>query len=203
MFFHILVEGLSDVPTVREIMCRRIGVTEGSHFRVYPHKGKGALPKNLKAVPDLTLLGQLPATLRAYAKKGQEHCIVVLVDADRDDCKTLKQSLVSLWNTINPKPAKAVFRIAVEEMESWFIADIKAVSGAYPHANTTTLSAIAPDAVVGAWERLASAIGLNPDKCSGADKEDWAKAISPHLNLQNPNSPSLSAFISGILMHWQ
>lgn len=29
MFFHILVEGLSDVPTVREIMCRHVGVAEG------------------------------------------------------------------------------------------------------------------------------------------------------------------------------
>jgi hypothetical protein len=149
------------------------------------------------------LLGQLPATLRAYARKGQDHCILVLIDADRDDCRALKRSLVSVWNSISPKPAKALFRIAVEEMESWFIADPNAILAAYPHANTTPLSTIVPDSVVGAWECVAIALGLSPDKCSGADKEEWAIAISPHLDLQNPISPSLSAFIRGIETHWQ
>jgi hypothetical protein len=203
MFFHILVEGLSDLPTVREIMCRSIGVAEGTHFRVHPHKGKGQLPKNSRAVPDLTLLGQLPATLRAYARKGQDHCIVVLVDADRDDCKVLKKRIVSMWMNLNPKPSKVLFRIAIEEMESWLIADHKAVSAAYPSANTTQLEAIPPDSVIGAWEELAKALGLNPSKCSGADKEEWAKAISPKLDLKNPRSPSLAAFIAGIKAHWR
>jgi len=202
MFFHILVEGLSDVPTVREIMCRQIGVAEGSHFRVYPHKGKGQLPATPKAVPDLSLLGQLPATLRAYAQKGQNHCVVVLVDADRDDCKKLKQDLVSMWNQLTPKPAKVLFRIAIEEIESWFIADTAAVVAAYPAANIAHIAAIPPDSVVGAWEELAKALGLNPDKCSGADKEDWAIAISRRLDLDNPKSPSLDTFIKGIQKHW-
>ena len=202
MFFHVLVEGLSDVPTVREIMCRRIGVTEGTHFRIHPHKGKGALPVAMKAIPDLSLLGQLPATLRAYAQKGQDHCIVVLVDADRDDCKALKRSLVSMWKKLDPKPRKVLFRIAIEEMESWFIADPAAISAAYPHANTAQISTITPDAVVGAWEELARSVGMNPDKCSGADKEEWAIAISPHLDLKSPKSPSLAAFVGGIENHW-
>lgn len=202
MFFHILVEGLSDVPAVREIMCRRIGVTEGAHFRVHPHKGKGALPKTLKAIPDSTLLGQLPATLRAYAQKGQDHCIVVLVDADRNDCKTLKKKMLSMWKKLTPKPPKVLFRIAIEEIESWFIADCGAVSAAYPSANTMHISTIPPDSVIGAWEELAKALGLIPSNCSGADKEDWANAISPKLDLNNPKSPSLAAFIGGIETHW-
>jgi len=202
MFFHILVEGLSDVPTVREIMCRRIGVTEGAHFRVHPHKGKGALPRTSMGVPDFTLLGQLPATLRAYAQKGQDHCIVVLVDADRDDCKILKKKMVSMLKTLNPRPPKVLLRIAVEEIESWFIADSGAVSAAYPSANTTHISTIPPDSVIGAWEELARALGLVPSNCSGADKEEWAKRISPKLDLKNPKSPSLAAFIRGIETHW-
>jgi hypothetical protein len=91
-----------------------------------------------------------------------------------------------------------LFRIAVEEMESWFIADLNAIANAYPGAQVTHLYGIAPDAVVGAWEELAKALGLNPDKCSGADKEEWAKSISPHLNLDAPNSPSLQCLISGL-----
>jgi len=203
MFFHILVEGLSDVPTVREIMCRRIGVTEGAHFRIHPHKGKGALPRTASAVPDSTLLGQLPATLRAYALKGQDHCIVVLVDADQDDCKALKKEMVSMWTKLDPKPPKVLFRIAIEEIESWFIADAKAVSAAYPSANITQITVIRPDSVIGAWEELAKALGLSPSKCSGADKEEWARTIAPKLDLLNPRSPSLSAFIRGIETHWK
>lgn len=202
MFFHILVEGLSDVPTVREIMCRHVGVAEGAHFRIHPHKGKGELPKTQKALADFSLLGQLPATLRAYAHKGQNHCIVVLMDADRDDCLKLKKNLVSMWSKLNPKPPKVLFRIAIEEMESWFIADTNAVLAAYPTANVAHLTTIPPDSVVGAWEELAKSIGLDPEKCSGADKEDWAIAISPKLDLDNPKSPSLATFIRGIEMHW-
>ena len=202
MFFHILVEGVSDVPIVREIMCRRIGVAEGAHFRIHPHKGKGTLPKTSRADPDSTLLGQLPATLRAYAQKGQDHCIVVLVDADRDNCEALKKKMVSMWKKLNPKPPKILFRIAIEEIESWFIADPRAVSAAYPSANTSIISSVPPDSVIGAWEELAKALGLSPNKCSGADKEDWAKAISPKLDLISPKSPSLATFIRGIETRW-
>jgi hypothetical protein len=111
--------------------------------------------------------------------------------------------MVSMWKKLNPKPPKVLFRIAVEETESWFIADTDAVSAAYPHANITQLLMIPPDSVVGAWEELAKSLGLNPTKCSGADKEDWAKAISPKLDLTNPKSPSLATFVEGIETHWR
>jgi hypothetical protein len=124
------------------------------------------------------------------------------VDADRDDCKALKRELVSMWTNLNPRPPRVLFRIAIEEVESWFIADPGAVAAAYPAANTTHLSTIPPDSVIGAWEELAKALGLNPNNCSGADKEDWAKMISPKLELNNPKSPSLAAFIGGVESHW-
>ena len=201
MVLHVLVEGTSDVPALREILTRRIGLTVGSDFVIHPHKGKGSIPANPLDKPsprEQQLLPLLPSKLRAYGKSSPEHAVVVVIDADRDDCHALKQSLLSLYQSINPRPAKVLFRIAVEEMESWFIADTNAVVQAYPRAQIANLQAIPPDSIVDAWEQLAGALGLNPLNCSGADKEEWAKDISPHLNLDAPMSPSLNTLISGL-----
>ena len=143
MVLHVLVEGTSDVPTLREILTRRIGLTSGSDFVIHPHKGKGSIPANPHDKPALReqqLLPLLPSKLRAYAKNSPEHAVIVVVDADRDNCQALKQSLVDLYQATNPRPAKVLFRIAVEEMESWFIADTNAVAQAYPGAQVANLA---------------------------------------------------------------
>jgi hypothetical protein len=41
-------------------------------------------------------------------------------------------------------------------------------------------------------------LGKNPPECDGKDKFDWATAISPYLDLEQPKSPSLKAFVDGI-----
>jgi len=41
-------------------------------------------------------------------------------------------------------------------------------------------------------------LGKIPCECDGKDKFDWATAISPHLDLEQPKSPSLKAFVEGI-----
>jgi hypothetical protein len=132
----------------------------------------------------------------------QDYCVVVLVDADNDDCKELKQALIELYRTLGPdkRPAKVLFRIAVEETESWFIADKNAIRAAFPHANLNKLpKKKLPDSIIGAWEKLAEVLGRNPKECDGKDKFDWATAISPHLDLAQPKSPSLKAFVEGIM----
>ena len=198
---RVLVEGTSDVPIVREALVRGMGRVQGTDFQVYWHKGKGRLPVNPLGAPaarDETLLGQLAAKLRAFGRNDARSPVVVMVDADRDDCLTLKNSLVTMLGQLAHRPRDVVFRIAVEEMESWFIADTAAVQQAYPAVNLGVLTAIPPDAVVGAWEQLAQALGLNSGLCTGADKEDWAKAISPHLELAHPPSPSFAIFIKAL-----
>ena len=54
------------------------------------------------------------------------------------------------------------------------------------------------DAIVGAWEVLADAIGIKRKEITGADKYAWAQTIAPHLDLDNPPSPSLKKLIDGI-----
>src|SRR3990172_3350902 len=107
IFFEILLEGTSDVPVVKEILTRRFLLKEGVHFRIHPHKGKGALSQNPHAKPDPKrrgLLDQLPAKLRGYSYLPDGYCVIVLVDADSTDCKELKESLVNLYQQLDKRP---------------------------------------------------------------------------------------------------
>ena len=96
------------------------------------------------------------------------------------------------------RPRNVLFRLAVEETESWFIADLDAVVAAYPKANLRKLRKLLPDAICGAWEQLAQALGIDPAQVTGATKVVWAERIAPHLNLAEPGSPSLRKPIEGV-----
>jgi len=201
MFIEVFVEGGSDVPTIREILTRRFHLKEYRDFKIHPHRGKGKLPNSPYTRIDpknRTLLHQLPAKLRAYANFSDDYCVIVLVDADNDDCILLKQSLVALHNELLHKPRCVLFRIAVEEIESWFIAEPNAILRAYPKAKISKINGISPDSIIGAWEHLAIVLNKNPSHCNGYDKKIWAEKISPRLDLNNPKSPSLYFFIQGV-----
>ncbi len=198
---HVLLEGASDEPAVREILSRRFGLTEGQHFKLYPHQGKGALPDPVLAKPlpqRRELLHQLPAKLRAWHYFGDDQCVIVLVDADDDDCSSLLTSLNDMLAQLPRRAPRVLFRIAIEETESWFIADDAAIASAYPRAKVGRLQKIAPDSVVGAWERLAEALGVDLRDGTVSSKLQWATQIAPHLNLDSPKSPSLAKFITGV-----
>lgn len=200
-YFEVLVEGGSDVPALREVLVRKFGLTEGHDFRIHPHKGRGDLPANPLARPDRaqqTLLHQLPAKLRAFSYLGDDACVVVVVDVDDTPCKKLLADLKSMLRQLPRKPRRVLFRLAIEETESWFIADERAVKSAFPRAKTQKLKSTAPDAIVGAWELLADALKIKRNEVTGADKFAWATAIAPHLNLDNPRSPSLRKLIEGV-----
>ncbi len=199
--FEILVEGAADVPMVREIMARRFGLVEKQDFRIHPHKGRGSLPANPLANPNSKhrgLLDQLPAKLRGYSHLGEDLCVLVLVDVDDTPCQDLLKALNAMLVVLPRKPKRVLFRLAIEETESWFIADTDAVRAAYPKAQWQHLRGIEPDAIVGAWERLAESIGVSVQSVTGRDKYEWAENIAPHINLDKPISPSLNKFIAGV-----
>lgn len=205
-YIEVLCEGSSDVPALHEVLTRRFKLIEGEHFRIHPHRGKGKLPDKahrLKppARADNSLLRHLPIKLKNMGQQSQggfEVAVIVVVDADDDDCQALKKQLQELYEELPTKPPRCLFRIAVEETESWFIAEPSAVKRAYPGADTHALGMIGKDAVCGAWESLARALGIDPASCSGGEKTEWAATISPHLNLKTPESPSLSALVEGV-----
>ena len=77
-----------------------------------------------------------------------------------------------------------------------------ALARAYPRVKSAQLAKLRklrPDAVVGAWERLAEAVGsVDARGRPLAAKLEWATRISPHLNLHTPASPSLQKFMQGV-----
>lgn len=201
IWFDVLVEGASDVPAIREVMVRKFGLVEAEQFEIYAHQGKGELPPDVLAEPDKNkrqLLHQLPAKLRGFAKSRAPTAVVlVVIDADKfPEDQMLAELDAMLLKLGDKRPARVLFRLAVEETESWFIADTAAVKLAFPKAKIALLKGIKPDAVVGAWELLAKAI--DSIGSSGTDKRRWAELIAPHLNLDNPPSPSLKKLISGV-----
>lgn len=202
MFLEILLEGAADVPAVKIILERRFNLLEGRDFRLHPHHGRGRLPENPNRPPDPRhrgLLDQLPAKLRGYSSLPEGYCVVVLMDSDEDDCRELKSALVELYHFLPRRPECVLFRIAVEETESWFLADREALNAAYPKSETSRLlKDYRPDTVIGAWELLARVVGTRPEECLSGEKKEWARRITPHLDLASPKSPSLSAFIRGI-----
>ena len=200
-WFEVLLEGESDVPAVREILTRRFGLVENQNFRLHPHRGKGSLPTRPLSAPDprqQTLLHQLPAKLRGLSFLGGHACVLVLLDVDRDSCSELLAGLQKMLSQLPKRPERVLFRLAIEETESWFIAEPSAIRKAFPRAKTNQIAQIEPDSIVGAWEQLARALDISPDKVAGVDKLNWAERISPHLDLAAPRSPSLRKFIQGV-----
>ncbi len=200
-WFEVLVEGASDVPALRSVLTRRFGLEENNDFRIHPHKGRGKLPSNLLSPPNPKhqgLLDQLPSKLKGFSYLPISTCVLVVVDVDNEPCRDLLAQLNTMLERLPKRPHRVLFRLAIEETESWFIADVAAVRHAYPRARTQKLTRITPDDIVGAWEKLAEAMGKETSGVSGVDKYEWAELISPHLNLDEPYSPSLRKLIEGI-----
>lgn len=200
-WFEVLVEGASDMPAVKEVLTRRFGLEENIDFRIHPHRGRGKLPTDLLSPPHPNhqgLLDQLPSKLKGFSYLPSSACVLVLVDADKDLCRDLLAQLDLMLKRLPKRPNRVLFRLAIEETESRFIADIPAVRLAYPKARTQKLSRITLDSIVGAWEELAEALGKLALSVTGVDKYEWAERIVPHLNLDEPRSPSLRKLIKGL-----
>ena len=201
-WLEVLVEGASDAPTLREVLTRKFHLIEGEHFRIHPHKCKGKLPDKPLSRPDPKhqgLLDRLPATLRGFGKSLRPDAVVlVVIDADDQPLQLLLQDLNRMLDALPEKP-QVLFRIAVEETESWFIADMNALQKAFPVGlDKKVLKNIPADAVVGAWEKLALALHFNPKIITGPTKFEWAEKIAPYLDLENPKSPSFRKLIEGV-----
>lgn len=201
MIIHVLTEGASDVPVIRELLSRHFQLNEHDDFHIYPHRGRGVLPADIEARPHWKhrgLLDQLPAKLRGWGRyMDVDSLVVVLIDADDDDPVELLGGLKDMLALLSSRPPNVVFKLAVEETESWFIADPQAIRIAFPKANIGMLQWVAPDQVIGSWERMAECFGRKPETITGGDKTYWAEKISPHLNFENPISPSLGKLVAG------
>ena len=164
MHFEILVEDQSGKTMLDILVPKIIGAQHT--FKVYPYKGTGYIPKNLKSRTDVSkrlLLDRLPRLLRGYGKTFAGYspnypaAVIVVCDLDDKCLKAFRQELFDILNTCNPKP-ETRFCIAIEEGEAWLLGDLPAVKAAYPNAKDNVLGSYENDSICGTWEWLADAV---------------------------------------------
>jgi len=194
MKIHMLVEGPSE-KVFLELWTPRF--LPDHELRVHPHQGKGKLPRanELGKPPDPKrrgLLDQLPAKLSAFGKSAdpRDECIVVLIDADTDDPTQLRDQLDELLSRLDRRPA-VKFCLAIEELEAFYLGDLKALKSAYPNHNHELARTYVPDSICNTWEVFGKVIGDD-----GGNKVAWAETMGPKVTTKpkQSRSPSFKAF---------
>ena len=207
MHYEILVEGQCELTTLSIIMSKILGeYGDRNTWKIHKHQGIGAVPANIEQVNpnDRSLLGQLPAKIRAYDKvNNPDRAIIVLMDLDNFDQNVVQKFLEALI------PAKSGLNIrfcfAVEELEAWFLADKNSLFVAYPAANELIHSSYVQDSICGTWETLGRVLNSDISSFPKRDRRvlmekcDWAKKISPHMNIDQNLSPSFKIFKNNLL----
>jgi len=148
------------------------------------------------------LLKRLPKRMQAYANfLPSDWRIVVLVDRDNDNCKQLKQALSKASHVVIKKKGHVVLhRIAIEELEAWFLGDIPAIRVEFPKvpANLYKNKKFRdPDAIKGGtWETLDKL--LKDYGYQGLFKTDFAKRVAPFMDIEKNRSKSFQVFRDGL-----
>lgn len=193
MIVHALVEGPSEKAFL-EPWAKRL--LKDHELKAYPHQGKGKLDLDNGDPRKRGLLDQLPAKLRAFGKSldANSDRVLVLVDADSDDVAKLKSQFDELVQRMDPKPV-VIFRLAIEELEAFYLADQKALRLAFPNYDQTMARGYVPDSICGTWELFGNVIG-DP----GGNKVQWAKAMANVLTTrpEQSRSPSFRELCAGL-----
>lgn len=210
MHIEVLVEDSSGERLLAQLLPQILGEQGAAHtWRLNAYRGIGRIPQGLTARADPAkriLLDQLPRLLQGYGKTPGIDAVVVVLDTDRRDCKEFLRELTLLAQGCKPAP-RTLFRMAIEEMEAWYLGDRAALLKAYPRAKREVLDRYVQDSVCGTWELLADAVhagGAAAIKKAGWPlpgqiKHEWAEKIGPFMSLNQNASPSFVKFRDGLL----
>lgn len=157
------------------------------------------------------LLNNLESRLRGYRMwLPDDWRIVVLVDEDREDCQQLKLRLetVALRVGLSTKSQaaggvfKVLNRIAVEELEAWFLGDVAALRQEFPRLPASLAQQRGlrdPDAVTGGtWETLERILQRYGYYSTGYLKIEAARQISRWMDPDRNRSHSFQVFSRGL-----
>jgi hypothetical protein len=173
---------LLEEPSAREmlqgLLPRLLPTTDRVRYVVF--EGKQDLDK------------QLVRRLRGYRVPDAQ--FVILRDKDSTDCLALKDDLRRKCQEAGR--SDSLIRIACHELESWYVADLSAVSSGL--------------GIDGLESRQNSAKYRNPDDLANAAEElekltkgvyqkiSGSRAIGPLLDLTNVRSHSFAVFVAGL-----
>jgi len=187
MHLEAYVEEPSAKEALDQLLPRVLGAEHS--FKVHPFRGKQQL------------LGEIPSRLRGYSRwLPPDWRVVVLVDEDREDCHALKQRLVEHARSVGLGD-RVLCRVAVEELEAWFLGDVEAIRAVYPKVPATLARRAGlrdPDGVKGGtWEALDRAL-RRAGYPQGLVKTAAAREIATHMDPDRNWSHSFCVFRDGI-----
>ena len=108
MLLEVLCEDKSSVPVLNHILQKILQNYQFvNQIHIYPHRGKGKLPDNIKEKPKSStssLLDLLPAKIRAYDKsyKDEEIIFIVVLDLDDQNLSELYKSIEYVFRSESP-----------------------------------------------------------------------------------------------------
>ena len=198
MHIEFLVEEPSAEAALLNILPK---IIETTPFAIHSYQGKQ------------DLLKKLLSRLMGYKAWLQEDWrIVVLIDADDQDCKRLKaeldeiahkSKLLTKSETKNSSQFQVLNRLAIEELEAWFFGDIEALNAAYPRISLNLSNKAKyrnPDSIAGGtWEALERELKRVGYYSSGLPKVTAARQISQHMVPESNRSHSFQVFHQGLL----
>ncbi len=161
--------------TIRSLLAQAFPrMLEKEHWVSVKHQGKSNLEQSF------------PRKLRAWCEPGAQ--FLILRDNDGGNCVALKERLLSM---VPPMEAPVSIRIVCQELESWFLGDLEAVSRAYPtvtrHRSFQSLGKRDPDSLTNAAQLLTELTGTQA-------KVERAKNIACHLQPSRNRSRSFQVF---------
>lgn len=205
MHYEILVEGQSELTALSILLPKIIGEYRNPHtWKIHKHRGNGTIPANPALAPrptDTSLLGQLPAKLRAYSMNPDPNRkVIALLDLDDKNKAIFHSQLMGLLiycqNEFN-----VYFPFAEEELEAWYLGDKSALLIYNPKINIPKLNGYVQDSTCDTWRFLLDADDPSLLKLHKKDRKllekkvFWARKITPHMDIGNNASPSFNTFI--------
>jgi len=209
MHIEILVEDSSGEKLLQVLLPQLLGPQGEPHtWRLHAYKGIGRIPQGLVTKADPAkriLLDQLPKLLRGYGRTPGIDAVVVVLDTDKRDCAAFLSELKAAADACNPAP-DTLFRLAIEEIEAWYLGDRDALLTAYPRAKLDVLGKYVQDSACGTWELLADAVHPGGSAAikkagwplPGQVKHAWAEKIGPFMDPERNSSPSFGKLRDGL-----
>jgi len=192
--FEFLVEGESDEIAVRELAARALGPDHAVEVRRFQGKED--------------LLARWPERAAAYARIADPNRrIVVVLDNDRGNCIDLRRRVEAVARTAGLKvdgpltARQVVVRIAMHELEAWFLGDVSALRAAYPGVPETLAARSVfrdVDSIERPHARLERVLQNAGYHASRLDKIRAAQDIAPHMNPRSNRSRSFCVFVRGL-----
>lgn len=197
MHVEFLVEDESSeaaIEVLLERLLNEVSVGSKHSYRIHPFRSKQRM------------LTGLPRVLSGILRADIEQAVVVLIDADREDCVELKQRLQEMIdaavprNCLQGRETRIWIRIAVTELEAWFLGDPQATRAAYSRVTAGDLrlgKLQEPDNVPDAWEWLERLLIRRGHYVTRMPKIAVARNIARHLDLESDHnrSPSFRLFL--------